>query len=153
MENLYHQLVELLGKPQEDPFFDRVIETIGEKPRVCSLTHHSFFEFNGAGMQIITQSIERGGIKFFYSALFFIDIPSVRDGYFKRYSGEIIPGVFPEDTIEQVKSKIASKPFESVSDDGKILRYEFPGHTVHFDFHGPSGEKMVLASIRFNTET
>jgi hypothetical protein len=153
MENLYRQSIELLGRAQEDPFFERVIETIGEKPTIDSRTNLTFFDFNSTGMKIIAHSMEPGGIKLFSYVLFVIDIPSVRDGELKRYSGEIIPGVFPEDTLEQVKAKIALKPFEPFDEDGRILQYDFPGHQARFSFNGPSGEKMALASIRFKTET
>ncbi len=147
----YPSLVELLGKPHEDLAFTRFIDRLGERPRVDDGEHVCSYHFPESGFQIMALTNETGIGKHIYAVTFFVDIPSVRDGYIKPYHCQFISGVTPHDSLKDVRDKMNLQnlePTDWFAETVPQLRYDYPHHTLHFHFREPDGEKMSLASLR-----
>jgi hypothetical protein len=149
MQSLYTQLTELLDKPlEDDPDFARLVEEIGEKPDINDSNLVCFYTFRQTGLQITAIGDGAGTSKSVASIIFFLDVPSVREGSIKRYCGQFMAGVTPYDSMDEVKRKIELMPADLYAADVPQLHYDFPDYSVNFHFHELHGNTMSLVSLR-----
>jgi hypothetical protein len=141
-------VLNLCNKPVEHPDFARVIEEIGEKPDVDDRHLVSFYYFAQSGLQILAHADGEGTIQYVVSVIFFIDVPSVREGFVKQYCREFTRGITAADSLVEVKRKMGRAPADLYADVVPILHHDFPDHSVIFHFDEPDGRKLELVSPR-----
>lgn len=146
METIYSSLVRLLNETDEHPEFRIIAQTIGEEPEITgdSPRHYLFRE---SGIEIMTLRLEPCGAQYVFSIMFFVDIPSTRNGYIKPYSGEFIAGITTKDSLANVREKIKIEPLDLYAKHVPKLRYKLGEVNLNFYFGEPKGQKLYTVAV------
>ena len=147
MQDLYTRLTELLGKSEDDQTFAHFLKEIDDSPDVSNREVVSTYWFRKTGLEIIALPDGEQMPKSVVSITFYFDVPSVREGSIEPYRGPLLAGIKPDDSFEQVKSKIDHTPIDYYAESVMKLRYDFADHFAYFEFHEPHGEGLTLVSL------
>jgi hypothetical protein len=149
MLDLFREVTELLGKPEGHPDFCNMVKRLHEEPSLYG-EHHivSIYRFLESGFEMHALADNPGVEKSWFAALFWIDIPDVRNGHIKPYRGEFMNGVSPHDSIEEVRRKMPVPPGDFYAEGMPELRYDFDSFSVHFSFHESDTSRMASVSVR-----
>ena len=141
--DIYELLLGLLRKPEDDPQLPKIVELLGEEPRISDLQHIRVYNFDKSGIEV--HFFKR--YKLFDAVIFYLDIPSIRDGYMQKYRGTFLAGITSADSRESVQSKLGFEPLRWRQGEDYLERYDFDDYRLEFIFD-PTTEGMCLVSVR-----
>lgn len=152
MQNLYEQLIDLLGKPRplSGDLFSRFVQDLDERPVVDSIHEriwHYDFPKSGIGLHFDAKS----GL--FWSFSLFIAVPQVESGEVKSYRGNLPYGINRSDTEEVVEQKfrggtMAVKDYRT-DVDLRPLEITFHFSARDFDAPGMGERRMVMVTANY----
>jgi hypothetical protein len=155
MEHMYERLIEMLGKQQDDPYFECFVQELGEKPQMLidkkSMREYSFPR---SGFYV-SMDKRQDQIK---SIFFHLSTAAVASGSIEAYSGNLPAGIGRHDDRLTVRKKLAKKPrSERIQGRTKLdpkdywEYYDTSFLQMLFIFDGATG-RMDALSVRYTAD-
>jgi hypothetical protein len=146
VQYLYERLADLLGKPENDPVFDRLLDDLGSRP---NLDHEDenmrFWQFSDLGFGMMFD--KRRGC--FSVLIVELATAAVEAGNVKQYSGNLPSGIVPSDRREEVQMKLRMEPTTSnliagLTPKDRCDEYDIGDCRLSFTFNGLTEQLWML---------
>ena len=142
-QNLYHRLLNLLGKSDNTPEFEQLLQETKGYTRIYDVGDNIFYEFQRLGFGIALKRQNR----VFWMLGFEIATKAVKTGAMESFSNELHAGITATDTPIEVEAKLGVKA-ESLKvfkgAKGCMGRYKLPPYKFECTFEHPAGSLQAV---------
>lgn len=148
MESISDQLLRLLGKPENAPEFQELLEEIGDAPRTSDLGQDREYGFDAYGFGLRYDTEQEA----FWLVTFEFGVEIVKSASVKPFVGALPMGLTQVDSKRDIESKLGVQPIRQQRISKRFERaiFNLPPHRLDclFDSSTFSGLAVHLLSVR-----
>jgi hypothetical protein len=106
MTDLYDHIIELLGKPEDDPLYSKLVRDLGEPSIIEETPELRMFSFPNQGFVLASAVLpDMSGARLFRNATFVFDTSRTPGGEWVPFAGKLPGGISCGDGPEDVHEK------------------------------------------------